>query len=50
MCSEVEAGNFTAVVYRVLLKVGRSALKMTETLWENSIIIAKGFTITAKDV
>jgi hypothetical protein len=41
MCSEVEAGNFTTLVYSVLLKVGRSVLKMTETLWKNSLMIAK---------
>jgi hypothetical protein len=31
MCSEVEEGNFT-LVYSVLLRVGESVLKMTETL------------------
>jgi hypothetical protein len=40
MCPEVEAGNFTALVYSVLLNIGRSVLKMTETLWKNSLVIA----------
>jgi hypothetical protein len=40
MCSEVEAGNFT-LAYSVLLNVGKSVLKMTETLWENSLMTAK---------
>jgi hypothetical protein len=39
--SEVEAGNFTIMVYGVLLNVGKSALKMMKTLWENSLTIAK---------
>jgi hypothetical protein len=41
MCFEVEAGNFTTLVYSILFNVGKSLLKMTETLWENSPIIAK---------
>jgi hypothetical protein len=41
MCPEVEAGNFTPLVCRVLLNVDKNALKMTETSWENSLIIAK---------
>jgi hypothetical protein len=40
MCSEVVAGNFTTLVYSVLLNIGKSVLKM-ETLWKNSFIIAK---------
>jgi hypothetical protein len=39
--SKVEAGNFTTLVYSVLLNVDKSVLKMTETLWENVLIIAK---------
>jgi hypothetical protein len=31
MCSEAEAGNFTTLVYCVLLNVGKSVLKITET-------------------
>jgi hypothetical protein len=41
MCSEVEAGNFTTLVYSVLLNVGKFVLKTTETLWKNNLIIAK---------
>jgi hypothetical protein len=41
MWPKAEAGNFTALVYSVLLSVGRSVLKMTDTLWKNSLIIAK---------
>jgi hypothetical protein len=41
MCSELKAGNFTTLVYSILLKVGKSALKMKETLWRNSLILAK---------
>jgi hypothetical protein len=41
MYSEVEAGNFTTLVHSVLLNVGKSVLKMTETLWKNSLIIEK---------
>jgi hypothetical protein len=37
-----EAGNFTTLVYSILLTVGKSVLKMMETLWKNSLIIAKG--------
>jgi hypothetical protein len=40
MGSEVEAGNFTTMVYSILLNAGKSELKM-ETLWKNSLIIAK---------
>jgi hypothetical protein len=40
MCSEIEAGIFT-LVYSVLLSVGKIVLEMTETLWKNSLIIAK---------
>jgi hypothetical protein len=41
MCPEVEAGNFTTVVQSVLVNVGKTVLKMAETLWKNSFIIAK---------
>jgi hypothetical protein len=41
MCSEVEAGNFTTMLHTVILNVGKSVLKVTETLWENSLIILK---------
>jgi hypothetical protein len=37
----VEAGNFKTLAYSVVLSVGKSVLKMAETLWENSLIIAK---------
>jgi hypothetical protein len=39
--SEVEEGNFTTMVYGVLLNSGKCMLKMTETLWKNSLIITK---------
>jgi hypothetical protein len=41
MCTEVEAGNFKTLVYSALLNIGESALKVTETSWKNSLIIAK---------
>jgi ABC-type phosphate/phosphonate transport system permease subunit len=41
MCSEVGTGEFTALLYSVLLNVGKRALKLTETLWENGCVIAK---------
>jgi hypothetical protein len=41
MCFEVEAGNFTALVYSVLFNAGRSVLKMAVILWKNSLIIVK---------
>jgi hypothetical protein len=41
MCSNVEAGDFKRMVYSILLKVGKSMWKMTETLWKSSLIIAK---------
>jgi hypothetical protein len=41
-CSKVEAGNFTTSIYSVLLSVGKIVLKMMETLWKNSHIVAKG--------
>jgi hypothetical protein len=41
MCSEVEAGNFTFLVHSVLLNVGESVLKLTETSWKNSLILEK---------
>jgi hypothetical protein len=47
MCSEVEAGNFTATQYTVLLNVGKSVLKMTENLRKNHLIIAKVISIIA---
>jgi hypothetical protein len=40
-CCDVEAANFKTLVYSVVLNVGKSVLKMEETLWENSLIIAK---------
>jgi hypothetical protein len=46
MCSEVEAGNFTTLVYTVLLNVAKSVLKMTETLLKNNLITAKVVRIT----
>jgi hypothetical protein len=39
MCFEVEAGNLTTLIYSILLNVGKSVLKMMETLWKNSLII-----------
>jgi hypothetical protein len=41
LCSEVEVGDCTTVDQSVLLNVGRSALKMTETSLKNSLIISK---------
>jgi hypothetical protein len=32
MCSEDEAGNFTKLVYSVLLNVSKTALEMTVTV------------------
>jgi hypothetical protein len=29
------------LVYSILLSIGKNVLKMTETLWKNSLIIAK---------
>jgi hypothetical protein len=43
--SEVEAGSFTSV-YSCLLNVGRSVLKMTETLWKNCLTVVKDVFIT----
>jgi hypothetical protein len=40
-CSEDEAGNFTTLIYSVLLNVGKSWLVVKTTLWKNSPIIAK---------
>jgi hypothetical protein len=34
-------GDFITLVYGVLLNFGRSVLKMTETLWKNSLISVK---------
>jgi hypothetical protein len=50
MCSEVEAGNFVALVYSALLNVGKSALKMTENLWKNSLTVAKDIRIICVNV
>jgi hypothetical protein len=33
--------EFAALVYSVLLNVDKNVLKMTETLWKNSLLIAK---------
>jgi hypothetical protein len=41
MCSEVEAGNFTTLVYSVLINIGKHVLRMMDTVWKNSLIIAK---------
>jgi hypothetical protein len=41
MCFEVETGNFRALAYSVLFNIGKSVLKMSETLWEDSCVIAK---------
>jgi hypothetical protein len=41
MYSEVEVGYFTTPVYSILLTVGKSVLKMTETLWKNNFVITK---------
>jgi hypothetical protein len=41
-----KAGNFTALVYSVLLNTGKNVLKMTQILWKNSLIIAKDVQIT----
>jgi hypothetical protein len=41
MCSKAEAGNFTTMVYSILVVVGKSVLKMMATLWKNCLIIAK---------
>jgi hypothetical protein len=37
----VEAGNFTTLLYTVLLNVSKSELKVTQTLWKNRLIITK---------
>jgi hypothetical protein len=37
----VKAGNFTTLVYSILLIIRKSMLKMMETLWKNSLIIGK---------
>jgi hypothetical protein len=39
--SEVEAGNFTTVAYSVSFNVGKSVLKIMQTLRKNNLIIAK---------
>jgi hypothetical protein len=43
LLDELRSGGreFTTLVYSVLLNVGKSLLKITETLWKNSLIIAK---------
>jgi hypothetical protein len=41
MCTEIEAGNFTTLVYSILINVGKSVLKMMQTLWKNSLITVK---------
>jgi hypothetical protein len=41
----VEAGNYTTLVHSVLTNFGKSVLKNTETLWKNSVIIAKMYEI-----
>jgi hypothetical protein len=40
MFSEVKAGNFTTLIYSILLNTGKRSLKM-ETMWKNSLKIAK---------
>jgi hypothetical protein len=37
-CFEVEAADFTALVYSALLGIGKSVLKTTEIMWKNSAI------------
>jgi hypothetical protein len=39
--TEVEAGNFTTTECSVLLNVGRTVLKMTDSLWKNGHITGK---------
>jgi hypothetical protein len=41
MCSEVKAGNFTTLIYSILLSAGKSVLKIMKTLWKNDPITAK---------
>jgi hypothetical protein len=41
MCFEVEAWNFTTLVYSVLLNNGKSVLKIMKTLWKNGLTITK---------
>jgi hypothetical protein len=41
MYFEVKAGNCRILVCSILLNIGKSELKMTETLWKNSLIIAR---------
>jgi hypothetical protein len=41
MCFEVKPGNFTTLVYNILFSIGKSMLKMMETLWKNSLMIAE---------
>jgi hypothetical protein len=47
--SEEETGSLTTVVCSVLLNDGKSVLKMMETLWKNSRIIAERVEITHAD-
>jgi hypothetical protein len=42
MYSEVEGGNFTVLVYSVLINIGKSVLRILKTMCKKSIIIAKG--------
>jgi hypothetical protein len=46
MCSKFEAGNFTTLAYNVLFRVGKSVLKMEETLWKNYLVIAEDVRIS----
>jgi hypothetical protein len=41
MCYVVKTGNFTTLVYSVLLNTGKSVLKIMKTLWKNTLIIVK---------
>jgi hypothetical protein len=41
ICFKVKAASFTALVYSVLLSIGSSVLKIMDTLWKNTLIIAK---------
>jgi hypothetical protein len=40
-CAPKLRHNFTTMVYSILLKVGKIVLKMTETLWKNSLIVVR---------
>jgi hypothetical protein len=41
MCSEDETGNFTTLVYSILLNNDKNVFKMMQTLWTNSLEITK---------